>query len=147
MRHSLTKSSIHILFGTKDKLPLINEELKMILYPQIKYELEIEMKCPVRIINGTENHLHILFLQNPNLSLKDILKNIKGGSSHWINHNNFTEAKFSWQVGYGAFSVSESNVEKVYEYIFNQREHHKKISFTEEYNLLMRKHGLNYENC
>ena len=61
MRHTLTKSSIHILFGTKDKLPLINKELKIILYPQIKYELEIEMKCPVRIINGTENHLHILF--------------------------------------------------------------------------------------
>jgi putative transposase len=65
-------------------------------------------------------------------SLKDIIQNVKGESSHWINQNNFLKVKFSWQIGYGAFSVSESKVRDVEIYIRNQKEHHKNISFGDE---------------
>lgn len=70
------------------------------------------------------------------------MKNVKGESSHWVNQENLTKVKFVWQVGYGAFSVSESNVDNVEQYIRNQKEHHKKITFMEEYEQYMRKHGL-----
>jgi len=146
MGHSSTKIWIHTVFGTKDRLPIIDERLEIILYSHIRAEMEIDRNCPVKIINGTKNHLHILFLQNQNYSLKDILKCIKGGSSHWINQNNLTEAKFSWQVSYGAFSISESKVKEVEKYIFNQKELHKRISFIDEYKMLLRKHDLNFEN-
>jgi uncharacterized protein with von Willebrand factor type A (vWA) domain len=72
------------------------------------------------------------------------LKNIKGESSHWINQQNLLKVKFAWQVGYGAFSVSESNVNDVEQYIRNQKEHHRMKTFTEEFDEFMKKHGLTY---
>ncbi|MEO8663875.1 MAG: transposase [Ignavibacteria bacterium] len=143
MGHSNTKIWIHTVFGTKDKLPLISEQLEKVLHSKIISDMQTGMKCPVEMINGTMNHLHILFLQNQNYSLKDILKNIKGETSHWINQNNLTEAKFSWQISYAAFSVSQSNAKSVARYISNQKEFHKKVSFTDEYNMLIKKHGIN----
>ena len=145
MKNSATKIWIHALFGTKDGLPLINETLENRLYTHIKYELDA-MHNPIGIINGIENHIHILFLLNQGYALKDVIKNVKGESSHWINHNNLSEAKFSWQIGYTAYSVSESNFKKVETYIANQKLIHKKLSFKEEYKLLMKKHGLPLEN-
>lgn len=71
-----------------------------------------------------------------------MINDIKGESSHWLNEQNFLKAKFNWQRGFGVFSVSESNVEDVCNYIKNQEEHHRKISFTEEWNLLLKKHNV-----
>ena len=96
----------------------------------------------VRIINGMADHIHILFLLNQNHSIADVFKQIKGNSSHWINQQNFMTSKFAWQIGYGAFSVSESMVKEVEKYIRNQKEHHKKITFREEYELFIKKYGL-----
>lgn len=100
------------------------------------------MSLGVRVINGTENHIHILFMLSPKIKIEDLFKNIKGESSHWINQSNFIKDKFSWQIGYGAFSVSESMVKNVEKYIANQKEHHKKMSFSEEVELFAKKHGL-----
>ena len=101
-----------------------------------------ENNCYVKIINGFQDHLHILFLLNPNHSIKDVVHNIKGESSHWVNQNNFLKNKFAWQIGYGAFSVSESNVEKVVKYIRNQKVHHRTKSYAEEYETFLRKYKL-----
>jgi REP element-mobilizing transposase RayT len=79
---------------------------------------------------------------NYNKSISEIIKQIKGSSSHFINQNNLTTDKFSWQTGYAAFSVSESAVEKVYEYIKNQKQHHRIKSFDKEYEDFMKIHGL-----
>jgi REP element-mobilizing transposase RayT len=100
----------------------------------------------VKSINGTSNHVHILLLLNPLYSISDIIKNIKGESSHWVNQNNFLNLKFSWQIGYGAFSVSESDIDKVSKYIENQHKHHKKMTFMEEYELFMKKYGIKFAN-
>lgn len=140
MKNSATKIWIHALLGIKDGLPLINKTLENKPYTHIKYELDA-MHNPIRAINGTENHVHILFLLNQSSTLKDVIKNVKGESSHWINHNNLSEAKFSWQIGYTAYSVSESNLKKVEVYLANQKLIHKELSFKDEYKLLMRKHG------
>ncbi len=146
MSHSLAKIWIHAVFGTKNSEPMIHQHLENKLYNHIREHLEKDFECTVRVINGMPDHLHILFLLNPNFAIKDILKNIKGESSHWVNQENLTKIKFAWQTGYGAFSVSESNVEKVYRYIQNQKQHHKTKTFAEEYEEFMRKYGLPFLN-
>lgn len=79
------------------------------------------------------DHIHCLFLLSPQKSIAEVIKQIKGSSSHYINSNDVINDKFSWQTGYAAFSVSESAVEKVFLYIQNQKEHHRKKTFQEEY--------------
>lgn len=113
MSHSLTKIWIHGIFGTKDRKSLIKQFFEKQLHTHIKEKLENELECKPRIINGTENHLHLLFMLNPNSPLKDIFKYIKGESSHWIDENIFVNSNFRWQSGYGAFSIRESMVEEV----------------------------------
>ena len=117
MSHSLTKLWIHLVFSTKDRAPLINTSYSESLFNHIRNKMKEEFNCPVKNINGMEDHVHILFLQDPNHSLASIVKNIKGESSYWINNHNFTKCKFLWQIGYGAFSVSESKLNETHNYI------------------------------
>ena len=139
MSHSLNKIWIHGIFSVKEREKLLKHEFSKDIYDHIEERLETDFDCKVRIINGVEDHIHILFLLSPNFCVKDIFKNIKGESSHWINQSNFLQQKFSWQIGYGAFSVSESTVKKVEIYIKNQKEHHKRISYLEEVELFVKK--------
>jgi putative transposase len=121
---------------------LIKNSFESQLHHHIKEKLETDMDCKVRAVNGTEDHVHILFLLSQNFSLKDIFQSIKGESSHWINASDFMKHKFAWQTGYGAFSVSESMVKEVEKYIANQKEHHKKMTFKEEFDLFIKKYEL-----
>jgi len=146
MSHSLLKIWIHGIFGTKDRTALIKNSFEAQLHKHIKEKLEGDLDCKVRAINGTEDHVHILFLLSPNFSLKDIFQNVKGESSHWINSSDFMKYKFAWQTGYGAFSVSESMIKEVEKYIANQKEHHKKMTYEEEIELLIKKYGLKILN-
>lgn len=146
MSHSLIKIWIHGVFSTKDRIPLIKETFEKKLYAHITKHLEKDFDCTIRIINGTADHVHILFLMSQNFAIQEIFKNIKGESSHWINSQKIIKDKFAWQVGYGAFSVSESNVKSVEEYIRNQKVHHKKQTFADEYDAFMKKYGLNIVN-
>ncbi len=141
MSHSLTKIWIHGIFSTKDKQPLIRPKIEAKLHLHLKAHLETDLSCRVRVINGTENHIHLLFLLDQSHSIQEIFKNLKGESSHWINQQDLLTKKFAWQVGYSAFSVSESMVENVEKYIKNQKFHHKKMSFSEEYALFLKKYG------
>ena len=144
MSHSFTKIWIHAIFRTKNSSPLIDKNLEQKLYNHVRTLLENELSCFVRIINGTVDHIHILFLLNQNFALKGIIQRIKGNSAHWINQNDFIKVKFAWQIGYGAFSLSESKLKVVEEYINRQKEHHKKLSFTEEYKQFLKKVGIDF---
>lgn len=95
MPHSLTKIWIHLIFGTKERIPLINRSFENLHYDHIRTLLEKDFDCNVDIINGTTDHIHISFLQNQNYSLAEIVKTIKGNSSHWINQSNFLKTKFA----------------------------------------------------
>lgn len=139
MPHSLTKIWIHLIFGTKERMPLIIESFEKKLYEHLKQIIEKGFKSLAASINGTPDHIHML--QNQNYSIADIAKNIKGNSSHWINQNGFIKNKFVWQTGYSAFSISESMIGEVKKYILNQKEHHKKISFAEEFKRFEEKYG------
>jgi REP element-mobilizing transposase RayT len=141
MSHSFTKIWIHSIFSTKERAQIISDKLEPVLHKHIAESLEKDFGCDVKAINGMREHIHILFRLNPNHSLSELMKNIKGESSHWVNSQNFINIKFAWQTGYSTFSISESVIDNVIKYIINQKEHHKKVTFKEEYELFMKKYG------
>jgi len=99
----------------------------------------------VLAINNMPDHLHLFIGMNPNESISDIMRTIKGESSEWINHQQFAGSRFQWQEGYGAFSYSRSHIDKVVKYILNQQEHHKKVTFLDEYRQLLQKFNIEYD--
>lgn len=131
MAATLHKVWIHTIFTTKQKKDIITPEMEKRLHVYIRKQL-YELGCTLNIINGTANHIHCLFLMHSSLSTASVVKQIKGSSSHYINHNNLTAEKFSWQTGYTAYSVSESAVPAVFKYIQDQKYVHKKVTLEEE---------------
>ena len=144
MPHSYNKIWIHAIWATKNRMPFIQPAIEQQVYRFISNQLR-EQGCPVRIINGMPDHIHCLFLLPPNKSIADVIKQIKGSSSHYINHNDLIADKFSWQTGYASFSVSESVVDKVYQYIKNQNQHHLKKTFQAEHDEFLKLYGLSDE--
>ena len=141
MSQSFTKLWIHAIWATKHRQELIDFSIEKRMYDFIWQELT-ELGCPVRIINGMPDHVHVLFLQNPQKTISDIVKQIKGSSSHFINREDLILEKFAWQTGYAAFSVSESQVDAVYYYIKNQKQHHLKKNGQDEFDDFVKLHGL-----
>ena len=116
MPHSFNKIWIHAIWATKYRQPMIHRSVENNIYQFIAEQLRAQ-GCPVRIINGMPDHIHCLFLLSPQKSIAEVIKQIKGSSSHFINQTNLIVENFSWQTGYAAFSVSASIVEKVFHYI------------------------------
>jgi putative transposase len=141
MPHSYNKIWIHAIWSTKERLPLIHLEAENKIHRFISEQLK-EQGCPVRIVNGMPD-IHCLFLLNPQNSIADVVKQIKGSSSHFVNQDNIIPEKFAWQTGYAAYSVSESAVDRVFEYIKNQKQHHQKQTFKHEYDEFIKLYGLN----
>lgn len=143
MPHSFNKIWIHAIWSTKERVPMIHLEVETTIFQYIGEQLQ-ELGCPVRIINGMPDHIHCLFLLNPQKSISEVIKQIKGSSSHFINQNDLIPEKFAWQTGYAAYSVSESVVHKVFEYINTQKQHHQKKTFQMEYDDYLKLYG--FEN-
>ncbi len=144
MGHSLSKIWIHALFSTKNRQPIIETNATPVIYAHIEQHLK-SLDCFCRNLNGTNDHLHVLFLLNATKSVAEVIKNVKGESSHWINQQTIVPERFAWQTGYGAFSVSESVLAKVDSYIKNQQEHHKNMTFQQEYERFILLHGLVFD--
>lgn len=123
MAHSIVRNWLHVVFGTKYReaqiIPTIEGKVHQILFRQL-----IQMGAYVEAVNGMPDHIHILFLLPPDKCLSEIIRHLKGGSSHEINRLNLLREKFAWQTGYWASSVSESKVQVVKKYIERQKEHH-----------------------
>jgi REP element-mobilizing transposase RayT len=96
-------------------------------------------------INNMPDRLHLFIGLNPKQSISDLMRMVKGESSEWINLNQLTTRHFNWQEGYGAFSYSRSHIDNVVKYIHNQQEHHKKITFMDEYKSILEKFGIEYD--
>ena len=142
MPHSLKKIWIHAIWTTKDRLPLIEDIYEKTIHNCIENQFHA-LGCSLKIVNGISNHVHCLFLLNPKISISDIIKQVKGSTSHHINQNNLCSSHFSWQTGYAAYSVSESTAQKVFFYIHNQKEHHKSKTFNDEYEDFIKIYKLN----
>lgn len=141
MSQSFTKLWIHVIWATKNRQELIDYSIEKKLYDFICQDLT-DLGCPVRIINGIPDHVHVLFLQNPQKTISDIVKQIKGSSSHFMNEGEFILEKFAWQRGFAAFSVSESQLDIVFNYIKNQKHHHLKKNGQDEFDDFVKLHGL-----
>jgi len=145
MSHSFTKVWIHAIWATKNRKELVDSSIEKKVHNYIHDEL-IELGCPVRIINGMPDHVHVLFLLNPQKTISDVIRQAKGGSSHCINGENLILEKFAWQKGYAAFAVSESQLDAVYNYIKNQKQHHLKKNGQQEFDDFIKLHGFENNN-
>lgn len=132
MANTYTQIHIQFVFAVKFRNGLIHASFKEELYQYISGIIKAN-NHKLLAINGMPDHLHIFIGMRPTQSISDLLQDIKGSSSKWINEKKFLKVKFEWQEGYAAFSYSKSHVKNVIEYIQNQENHHKKESFREEY--------------
>ena len=145
MSQSYTNLIYHIVFSTKNRQPLITGEVKSRLYEYIGGTIRKQGGIALAI-NGMSDHLHVLAKLRADKAVSDVLRDLKANSSGWM-HKVFPELKdFSWQNGYGAFTVSASQIEKVKEYIANQEKHHQKIgSFPDEFIKLLRANEIEFD--
>ena len=144
MPQSLAKNLIHLVFSTKNRATLLSDEIRPSLHAYITTVLK-NLNCPVIIVNSVEDHIHILFLLHRTVPLSKAVEDAKKSSSKWLKTQSSTLSTFSWQSGYGAFSVSESNVPIVKKYIATQAEHHKKVSFQDELRGFLNKHRIEFD--
>jgi len=130
---------LHCVWGTKSKTHFLTPTNKWELINHIRENAK-EKNIYIDFINGDKNHVHCIISLNPEQSISKVIQLIKGESSFWINKQKISQGKFEWADEYFAVSVSESQIEKVREYIKNQEEHHRKISWEEEYRMFIDKY-------
>lgn len=144
MAGTYTNLLYHFVFSTKNRIPLISENLQQDLYCYIGGIVRGEGGALLEI-GGTSDHVHLLTKLKPMKSVSEMLNRIKSKASKWMNEEKMKMRKFGWQDGYGAFSVSESQVASVRRYIRSQEAHHRRQSFQDELRGLLAKHGIEYE--
>jgi len=144
MSHSYISSLMHCVFSTKERAPLIDSELELRLWPYIG-GIARENRMRALAIGGTTDHVHALLSLPSSMAVAKGVQLIKGGSSKWVHDTFPAYQTFAWQEGYGAFSVSSSQMEKTIAYIDAQKEHHRKRSFEEEFLEFLEKHRIEYD--
>ena len=142
MPHTSGNILLHFIFSTAGRRPLIKPEFRDDLFSYLGGIIR-EMNGAALIINGEPDHVHMLIRVRPVHSAAQIVRVVKANSSRWIREK--YSARFGWQTGYGVFSVSESNVAAVTEYIAGQQEHHKKQSFQEEFVAFLKWNHIEYD--
>ncbi len=145
MSQSLSRILLHIIFSTKDRFPFLSEnDLRRRMHAYLAgafYELE----SPAIEVGGIEDHVHILCLLSRNHPVSELIKKAKANSSSWAKNQGGRCIKFSWQSGYGAFSIDQSQINSVQKYIQSQEEHHRKRTFQEEYIEILRQYRIEYD--
>ena len=144
MANTYTQIHVQFVFAVKYRNGLIIPSLKEELYQYISGIIK-HHNHKLLAINGMPDHVHIFIGMRPTQSISDLMQDIKGSSSKWINEKKFLKVKFEWQEGYGAFSYSKSHVDNVINYIKNQEEHHKKESFRDEYLNILNRFEVDYD--
>jgi len=144
MAHSFSRLVVHFIFSTKDRQPLISAPLQQRLYPYIGGILHRQRSRLLKA-GGTSDHIHLLAALHPELGVAEAMRLVKANSSKWV-HDTFPNlSAFAWQTGYGAFTVSESSIGDVIRYVDNQEEHHRRVTFEEEFVGFLRRHGIEFD--
>jgi REP element-mobilizing transposase RayT len=144
MGQTLVQLYIHIIFSTKNREPLIPQALDDALYAYIGGVIKEKGGFPI-LINGVADHVHLLTTLPKTVSISDYVRDIKANASWWLKTQDAVSNGFSWQSGYGAFSVSASQKNTVFRYVANQKEHHKKVSFQEEFLKFLKRYNIPYD--
>lgn len=144
MAQTLVSLKVHVVFSTKDRRPMITPDIEPELYAYLGGVMRnLESRCLAA--GGTNNHVHLLVSQAKNLALSKLMEEIKKSSSRWIKTKGPELRTFGWQDGYGAFSIGQSQVEALQQYIARQKERHKKQTFEEELVMLLKRYRVPYE--
>ena len=146
MANTYTQIHIQAVFVVQNRESLIHTHWKNELYKYITGIIQ-NHHHKVLAINGMPDHVHLFFGMRPTQALSDLMQDVKGDSSKWINTNGFVKGKFSWQEGYGAFSYSKSHVKNVIRYIQNQEIHHQEKTFRDEYLEMLKKFEVDYNEA
>jgi putative transposase len=144
MTNTYTQIYLQFVFAVQDRISLIKSEWKNELYKYITGIVQ-NNNHKLIVINGIPNHIHVFIGYKPHQLIPDLLQDIKGSSSKWINRKGFIRGEFRWQEGYGAFSYSHSQIDDVVKYIMNQEQHHKKKTFREEYIEFLERFNISYD--
>ena len=145
MPHTYSRIWMHYVWTPKDRVPIISKTLIPRLIEHYKTKYPKGGDIYVDTANGVADHFHLLVGQTPVMSASKVANQVKGESSHWINSNDFIPDKFAWQEGFCVFSVSHSQVQTVRDYILDQKEHHKKMTFEEEYRKFLKVNNINMD--
>lgn len=145
MSRTFTKLMYHVVFSTKLRAPLIAPNVASELHPYLAAIVRGEDGEAIAI-GGVADHVHLLVRLKPTHTLADLLRVLKANSSKWINDHGKVERKFAWQDGYAAFTVGESQVSTVVRYIKNQEHHHRRVSFHDELQSLLERHGVPFDD-
>lgn len=144
MSQSLSSILVHVIFSTKNRIPLIHKEIEQNFHSYI-VGIAKEYKVHIYEIGGIEDHIHILISLPRTMTISKFVEEIKKGSSKWIKTKGAQYRDFSWQNGYGAFSIGYSNFDALRNYIQRQREHHKKMIFQDEMRLFLKKYRISFD--
>jgi len=144
MPQSLSSILVHLIFSTKNREPFITPAIEPELHPYVAKILR-ELKSPSLALNGTSDHIHVLFALSRVITVAELVEEVKTNSSKWIKTKGRDFKNFHWQRGYGAFSVGQSDVEAVKRYIHNQKEHHKRVTFQDEYQEYLKSYGIDFD--
>ncbi len=144
MPQSLSSILIHLVFSTKHRVKIITPEIEIELYPYLAAVFR-ECKSPSLLVGGTTDHIHALFSLHRTWAAADVVEEVKKRSSKWIKTKGAEFSNFAWQAGYGAFSIGQSNVPAVKNYIANQKIHHAETTFKNEFRGLLRKYEIEYD--
>lgn len=145
MANTFTQIYIQIVFSVKNRQSLIPKTKKEELHKYITGVVQSK-KCKMLAINSMPDHIHLFVGFHPTICISDLVKDIKISSNEIIREQKWIKSKFEWQDGFGAFSYSKSQVDSVCKYILNQEEHHKKVTFKEEYIIFLEKFGIGYDS-
>jgi putative transposase len=141
---SLAKVLVHLIFSTKNREPLIHLDLRPALHAYLTGTL-VNLHCPSLQTGDTADHIHSLFSPARTRTAAEVVEEVKKSSSRWMKREGVCQ--FAWQAGYGAFSVSESQADRVIRYIARQGAHHRGVTFQEEFRQLLARHKLAYDEC
>jgi putative transposase len=144
MSQSLAKNLVHLIYSTKNRAACLNDDVRPKLFAYQAGIFKV-LESPAIVLGGEADHVHALFVLSKNHALEKVIEEVKKGSSKWIKTQDRNFTGFHWQNGYGAFSVSQSHVAKLRRYIEGQPEHHRKVSFQDEFRTFLQRYGIEYD--
>ena len=144
MAGTFSQIYIQVVFAVQGRQNLLQREWRQEVFKYMAGIIKNKGQKPI-IINGVEDHVHVFLGLKPAMALSDLVRDIKNNSSNFINEHSWIKGKFNWQNGYGAFSYSHSQMDAVYNYIQNQEEHHKQLSFKDEYLDFLKKFEIEHD--
>ena len=145
MSQSLSKIYVHIVFSTKNRFPFLSTpELRKEMHAYLGGTLN-ELDSHALIVGGPADHIHILCVLSKNIAISEVIGKVKRSSSKWVKTKGASLRKFAWQSGYGVFSVSQSHVERVRNYIQQQEDHHRNKSFQDEFREFLESYQVDFD--